>query len=217
MISRWTARRSTGSICRAYWGSTELIRILRAADHKSMPWKNGGGVTTEIVVHPEGSALDAFDWRVSMAQVASDGPFSAFPGIDRTLAVLEGAGISLTIGGEEPVLLGKESAPLTFPADQPTHGALATGPILDLNVMVRRGSVRASVERHVVSGTLDLSPEPGWTLVLVNHGSALLRHDGSVENLDARDCLLVEDGGPPLRIEASEACECYIIRLARDA
>ena len=193
------------------------MRHLRPGDYRVMPWKNGGGVTTEIVVHPEGSALDAFDWRVSMAQVASDGPFSAFPGIDRTLAVLEGAGISLTIGGEEPVLLGKESAPLTFPADQPTHGALATGPILDLNVMVRRGSVRASVERHVVSGTLDLSPEPGWTLVLVNQGSALLRHDGSVENLDARDCLLVEDGGPPLRIEASEACECYIIRLARDA
>lgn len=182
-----------------------------------MPWKNGGGVTTEIVVHPEGSALDAFDWRVSMAQVASDGPFSAFPGIDRTLAVLEGAGISLTIGGEEPVLLGKESAPLTFPADRPTHGALATGPILDLNVMVRRGIVRASVERHVVSGTLDLSPEPGWTLLLVNHGNALLRHDDGLEEIDARDCLLVEDGESLLRIEAAEPCECYIIRLARDA
>lgn len=77
------------------------------------------------------------------------------------LAVLEGAGIRLTIGEGAPVLLGRESAPLTFPADQPTDGALAAGPILDLNVMVRRGSVRASVERHAVSGILDLPlPNP---------------------------------------------------------
>ncbi len=194
-----------------------MIRILRAADHKSMPWKNGGGVTTEIAVHPAGSSLDAFDWRVSMAKVESDGPFSAFYRVDRMLAVLEGAGIRLTIGEGAPVLLGRESAPLTFPADQPTDGALAAGPILDLNVMVRRGSVRASVERHAVSGILDLSPEPGWTLVLVNHGRALLRHADATEDLDARDCLLVEDGKSPLRIEASQACECYVVRLAREA
>jgi environmental stress-induced protein Ves len=115
------------------------------------------------------------------------------------------------------VLLGRESAPLTFPADRPTHGALATGPILDLNVMVRRGIVRASVERHVVSGTLDLILRPGWTLVLVNHGGALLRHGGSVENLDARDCLLAENGESLLRIEATNVCECYVIRLGSAA
>ena len=50
-----------------------------------MPWKNGGGETAEIAVSPPGAALDDFDWRLSMARVETDGPFSAFPGIDRTL------------------------------------------------------------------------------------------------------------------------------------
>ncbi|TIN81446.1 MAG: HutD family protein, partial [Mesorhizobium sp.] len=71
------------------------MRILRAAEYRSMPWKNGGGVTTEIAVSPSGAGLDDFDWRVSMARVELSGPFSQFAGIDRTLAVLEGEGIVL--------------------------------------------------------------------------------------------------------------------------
>jgi len=61
------------------------MKILRSADHKRMPWKNGGGETVEIAISPQGAGLADFDWRVSMATVASDGPFSVFPGIDRTL------------------------------------------------------------------------------------------------------------------------------------
>ena len=68
-----------------------------------MRWKNGGGETAEIAVSPPGAALDAFDWRLSMAKVETDGPFSAFPGIDRTLAILEGEGIRLSVGGEPPL------------------------------------------------------------------------------------------------------------------
>ncbi|MBM7325185.1 HutD family protein, partial [Agrobacterium sp. S2] len=49
-----------------------------------MPWKNGGGVTTEIIVHPAKASMADFDWRISMANVAQDGPFSIFPGVDRT-------------------------------------------------------------------------------------------------------------------------------------
>jgi len=62
------------------------MRIIRAADCLVMPWKNGGGTTTEIAVAPEGASLNDFDWRISMAHVGADGPFSSFPGIDRTLS-----------------------------------------------------------------------------------------------------------------------------------
>ena len=64
-----------------------MAKLLRNSDHRRMPWKNGGGETVEVIVHPEGASLSDFGWRVSMATVASDGPFSVFPGIDRTLAV----------------------------------------------------------------------------------------------------------------------------------
>ena len=64
-------------------GSSDLVRV---------PWKNGGGTTAEVAVHPPGAGLDDFDWRISMADVAVDGPFSRFPGVDRTLVLAEGRG-----------------------------------------------------------------------------------------------------------------------------
>jgi uncharacterized protein len=68
------------------------MRILRAENYRRMPWKNGGGLTAEIAVSPESAGLDDFDWRVSMARVEAGGPFSLFPGVDRTLSILEGEG-----------------------------------------------------------------------------------------------------------------------------
>ena len=72
-------------------------RILRSSDYQRMPWKNGGGTTTEIwkAASPAGEML----WRLSIADVASDGPFSEFPGIDRWIMVIAGKGMELTIDG----------------------------------------------------------------------------------------------------------------------
>ena len=64
------------------------MKILRPADYRSMPWKNGAGTTIEIAVFPEQAGLDDFVWRVSRAQVVADGGFSHFAGIDRSLALL---------------------------------------------------------------------------------------------------------------------------------
>ena len=72
-----------------------MYRLLTPADYRPMPWKNGAGRTTEIAAHPAGAALDAFAWRVSIADVERDGPFSRFPGIDRTIVLLDGAGMRL--------------------------------------------------------------------------------------------------------------------------
>lgn len=118
------------------------MRILRASEYKTMPWKNGGGVTVEIAIHPPGASVDAFDWRVSMATVAQDGPFSSFPGIDRTLAIIEGNGLALAISGHEPVALTTKSTPLPFAADVPVDATLMDGAIVDLNIMTRRFILR---------------------------------------------------------------------------
>lgn len=113
--------------------------ILRAKDYKRMPWKNGGGETQEIAVFPEGASVGDFDWRLSMATVATDGPFSVFPGIDRIITIIDGDAMTLSIEGREPVLLDQSSEPYAFPGDAPTSGALRNGTIADLNLMVRRG------------------------------------------------------------------------------
>ena len=123
------------------------MRIIPATSYRSMPWKNGGGVTTEIAVFREGAGLVDFDWRISMAHVAQDGPFSAFPGVDRTLCVLAGLGITLAFAGKGEVTLGKMSDPYSFPAEVAVRGKLHGEPIDDFNVMSRRARWRHEVER----------------------------------------------------------------------
>ncbi|WP_313061205.1 HutD/Ves family protein, partial [Agrobacterium cavarae] len=127
------------------------MRRLRASEYKRMPWKNGKGETVEIAVFPPGASIDAFEWRISMASVANDGAFSLFPEIDRTLSILSGHGMSLTIGAAAPVLLTIESDPLRFAADVHVDATLVDGAITDLNVMTRRGRFAHSVERRASS------------------------------------------------------------------
>ncbi|WP_457092356.1 HutD/Ves family protein [Microvirga sp. P5_D2] len=114
------------------------LRVIRNGDLVRVPWKNGGGTTAEVASFPEGSTLDTFGWRISMADVASDGPFSNFPEIDRTLILVEGAGIEIEAAGASH-RLDPGSPLLSFPGDVPTQARLLSGPIRDLNVMTRRG------------------------------------------------------------------------------
>ncbi|QND48763.1 HutD family protein [Rhizobium lusitanum] len=169
--------------------AAQKFSILRHDSYKRMPWKNGGGETVEIAVSPEGAGLADFDWRVSMATVATDGPFSVFSSIDRTLSILEGAGMTLFIEGREPVLLTQESTPLPFAADAPTSATLVDGAITDLNVMTRRGRLSHSVRRVRVDGSDELALGSETALVLCHRGHL----DIGDRTLLAGDCLLVEE------------------------
>ncbi len=90
------------------------VKIIGASDRRITPWKNGQGWTAEVAISPEGASLDEFDWRISIAGTDHGGPFSSFPGIDRTLLILKGATL-LTIGDRQPVVLDPNSAPIRFP------------------------------------------------------------------------------------------------------
>jgi environmental stress-induced protein Ves len=190
------------------------MRILRAADYRVMPWKNGGGTTIEIAVSPDGAGLDDFDWRVSMARVETNGPFSSFTGIDRTLSVLEGQGIVLDIAGQAPARLTPASAPLAFAGDVPTSAALIGGPITDLNVMTRRGRMAHAVERRPLSGEIRIMPRADTTLVLaVNAGFTLLTQDRP--GLGPLDTLMLEGDGPELRLQPQGQGSLFVIALDR--
>ncbi len=168
---------------------TMAITILKAENHRRMPWKNGAGVTVEIAVHPQGASVDDFDWRVSMATVASDGPFSRFPGIDRTLSVLQGDGIVLTVDGRE-TRLTRDSASFAFAADAEASARLIAAPITDLNVMTRRGRFAHRVERLVLDGARTLDPVP--SLVFCAEGAATV----GTQQLHTGDCAVVSQPGP---------------------
>jgi uncharacterized protein len=156
-------------------------RILRANSYQRMPWKNGGGTTTEIF---KSTGVDGqVHWRLSIADVASDGPFSEFPGIDRWIMMVEGKGMELTISGLGTRRIEKPFEPLAFSGDAKTDCRLIDGPIRDFNLMVARGHAQGGLEVVTLSA--------GETRTFEREVAALHVLDGCVER--AGDVLAVGD------------------------
>jgi environmental stress-induced protein Ves len=123
------------------------IELLPAAARAAVPWQNGGGVTREVAVHPRGSGFQTLDWRVSIAQVRSAGPFSSLPGLDRRLAVLEGT-LSLVIEQAPEVRLSPDTPALHFPGEVSVQAHPLDGAVMDLNIMTRRGRFSSALTLH---------------------------------------------------------------------
>jgi environmental stress-induced protein Ves len=153
------------------------VRILRKAEYRAMPWKNGGGTTYEVAAFPENDrSLDTFEWRISMAQVETDGPFSNFPDVDRSLGILAGDGLTLRFANQNDITVRHNTSPVRFPADVPVAATLLAGPVLDLNVMTRRNiwSHRVSLCGADIDARLD---ERTCLRMLIAPDSNLVVHD----------------------------------------
>ena len=130
------------------------------------PWKNGAGLTREIAF---GGASADFDWRLSVAEVERDAPFSAFSGIDRCITLLRGAGMRLrALDGSVDHALTTPLAPFAFPGDVALAATLAGGPSSDFNVMTRRGRWRGEVSVQHSAAEL---PDADATLLLCCDGA----------------------------------------------
>lgn len=117
------------------------------------PWKNGAGLTREIAFG--GASNTAFDWRLSVAEVERDAPFSAFPGIDRCIVLLRGAGMRLrSPDGRIDHALTEALVPFAFPGEVPPSAALVDGASHDFNVMTRRGVFRSQLRCHRAAAVL---------------------------------------------------------------
>jgi environmental stress-induced protein Ves len=118
------------------------MEIIRFAELKPEPWRNGGGVTREIARHPKAAPGQdgAWDWRVSIADVGSAGDFSTFPGMERVITVIDGELLLLTVDGEEHPL--EKYRPFRFSGEAASASALPTGDIRDLNVIARAGEFK---------------------------------------------------------------------------
>ena len=148
-----------------------------------------------------------------MAHVAADGPFSAFPGIDRTLAVVKGSGLVLTIGGGAPVTLACESDQISFAGDIATSARLVAGEIIDLNVMTRRRRFSHQLRRVPQAAACDFDGND-LAVVLSLNGSATLATERDVATLDHGDAAVLAracDGS--FRIAPAVAGDCYLVWL----
>ncbi|MBE7732837.1 HutD/Ves family protein [Devosia faecipullorum] len=153
-----------------------MLELLSPAQYRRMPWKNGSGETCEIKIWPPGSDVHNFDWRISLANVAADGPFSIFPGIGRILSVVEGNGIVLH-GDGIGASLDQSTAPFCFPGDLRVTGALIDGAITDFNVMYRRDKVTASSYRLEPGKASEFALGEAVVVVWAANSDVSIRHE----------------------------------------
>lgn len=154
---------------------------LTPADYQTQPWKNGRGMTTELLhlTDPAGNTL----LRLSRASVVEDGPFSLFPGIERTLTVLTGAGFRLR--GEGLDLRCDPLKPVAFPGDVAIRAVDTNDlPSDDFNVMTAR-----HLPRPEVSVVRNLSLPASGRLALYALGPCAVNG----EAVAAGDLLLTEE------------------------
>jgi environmental stress-induced protein Ves len=149
------------------------MKHLTCADYRTMPWANGKGTTVELlrVDGPQGLL-----WRLSMASVVEDGPFSMLPGIDRNLTVITGPGFRLHGDGID--LTCAPLVPVSFPGDVAVTALDVTAPSDDFNVMTDRALPHpaVTVERNNILPAGGMLALFARTDAMIN-GTAIARHD----------------------------------------
>ena len=183
---------------------TPLLRRITPVDHLIMPWKNGLGFTREIAIDPPGASMSdaGFRWRLSIATVDQSGPFSSFPGIDRTIMVIEGKGMELTVAGQAPRRLDRCFQPFSFPGDAATECKLIDGPIRDFNLMVNRRILSAQTTVCRWPDPVRLAMDAPIAMLHLLEGEAAFTAMAETLQGAAGDTLLWRDSSPaPQAIE----------------
>jgi environmental stress-induced protein Ves len=190
-------------------------RVLRATDYRRMRWKNGGGWTTELAAHPEASAETpaTFDWRISIAEIESDGAFSAFAGCDRWIALLDGIGMELTFDAAEAQRLEQRLRFVRFAGEWQTHGKLISGAVRDFNVIVRRDAFGAEVLHRPLVGPMVFLPENATWFVYLAGGRGEVKLAGGVQQLEAGESLLLTADTDNERVVLNGGGELVLVKL----
>ena len=193
------------------------IARLRSRDSRRVRWKNDGGWTTEIARGCIGGADaqgDGFDWRLSIADIESDGPFSPFPGMDRDLVLVAGNGIELDIDEDTPLRLDRRFQQVRFAGEQRVGCRLLAGPTRDFNVIVRRGAMAAETVARPLAGSMLVFPKAGTTwFAHVLAGTASAHADtGSIDAEPGDTLVIAAEAGHRAVLEG--AGEIVLVRLA---
>ena len=179
------------------------MTLLRASDYKRMPWKNGGGVFTDIAdAHRAGSPAKDWDsllWRFASTPIVTSGPFSYMPGIDRLQMVVAGRGLVL----KSPTQEFDEREPFTtvrFAGELEIVTELEAGPVEVVNLMARRGAAEIELEALRESGERSLTA--GTHLVYAARGDCSIR-------LDDGDLVIPSNG--TLKVELGESSKLALV------
>ena len=188
--------------------------VIPANEYRRERWRNGLGWTREIHAHAAAGSPGDWEWRLSIAEIEQDAPFSAFPGIDRELVLLSGNGLRLRFDDGEVRELHPPHDRLRFAGERAVTGELLDGPTQDFNLMWRRDLVEAQLWHRPLVGPMVVFAEPGtiWAIHLLA-GQARFADDSGLPDLAAADTALLQADGTRLRHVLDGAGEALLIRL----
>jgi len=168
-------------------------RVVPANEYRRQRWRNGLGWTREI--HAQSTAGgDDWDWRLSIAEIEQDAPFSAFPGVDRELVLLHGNGLRLHFDDGENRLLEPPHGRLRFAGERAVTSELVDGTTHDFNLMWRRDAIAAELLHRPLVGPMVFFAEAGttWALHLLA-GEAHFNADCGLPRLHGGDTALLSE------------------------
>ena len=191
--------------------ATSHSRVLPAHTYRRERWKNGAGWTREILRWP---GTGDWDWRLSIAEIEEDAPFSRFEGIDRELVLLSGHGLRMRFDDGRCVELEPPHGRVRFAGEDAVQGELVDGPTQDFNLMWRRSAIDAQLWHRPLVGPMVIFAEPGTTWILhLLAGQARFADLSGLPDLAAADTALLVAGQERLRHVVDGAGEALLIRL----
>lgn len=197
--------------------SPQSSYVLRASDYARMRWKNGAGWTSEILkVHGSDERdTNDWDWRLSIAEIETDAPFSAFPGVERELVLLSGNGLRLRFDDGETHELLPPHDKLRFAGERAAFGELIDGATRDFNLMWKRDAVDAQLWHRPLVGTMVLFVEPGETwAVHALAGQARFADDSGLGEVNLGDTAILVAGDARRRYVLDGGGELLLVRVA---
>ena len=193
--------------------TASTYRLIKADQRAVVPWKNGGGTTTELAQAPVKASGQDWSWRISIANVEQSGPFSMFAGIDRISCVVDGDGMDLRYEDGSVVAL-EPNQPVTYDGGATVIGKLRSTPIRNFNVMVDRRFFRSAM--RIVRG-------PDTETVQTTHHETVFIHmlqgqcsvtpaERPSETLSAHESLLIEGYGE-VRVQLMPKARAALVHL----
>ncbi len=159
------------------------MMVQRAVNRTPVPWKNGLGVQYEIIC--DGSLPDDWTWRLSTADITQDVPFSSFPGVTREFCVADGNGVVLNINGVDHRC--EPGSVTMFRGDDVVFATLIDGPMRALNLMVRDGAEKKSLQLSIAGQVIDQC-----SVVVAIHSPSLLIVDKDEISLQILDGVFID-------------------------
>ena len=187
------------------------IQIITPQQWQTQRWQNGGGITHQLCRQDDEQGLL---WRLSIAEVASDGPFSCFDNIDRIILLLTGEGFSLHGVGDNPQLLDAPLMPFSFAGETAIHCTLLKGAVRDFNLMTRRDTVQAQLKVLTIGSAVQTLPLSPQTLIYIASGSINAVLGAKHLTLQAQHTLSLSNETGSLQLSSNDSAQVIYISLS---